>query len=85
VAAAVTHLVMYVDVDFIPSTAARDHILSFYQKSAHVVEQDKMSDVVKEHNILHLVEESRRMQRYMRVAQRYMRVVVVAWTICNTF
>jgi len=57
VAAAVTHLVMYVDVDFIPSTAARDHILSFYQKSAHVVEQDMMSHVVKEHNILHLVEE----------------------------
>jgi len=57
VAAAVTHLVMYVDVDFIPSTAARDHILSFYQKSAHVVEQDMMSHVVKEHNMLHLVEE----------------------------
>jgi len=52
VAAAVTHLVMYVDVDFIPSTAARDHILSFYQKSAH------LADVAEELNMLQVEEEA---------------------------
>ena len=37
VASAVTHFVMYVDVDFIPSTAPRNHILTFYKNSAEVV------------------------------------------------